>query len=265
MTSNAEASDARLTQMTEKMPRALGKSPLLEAIFELRFHATVPNAGDLLPGLLFARLRGEYPDVQQLPAGTIPRNIREKDPNLTYQPTHRLAGQSRAVQVGDRVVSLTVSSPYPGWDNFKGAILQLLSTLGGTEVIREPERFSFRYINLIPMDSDRRQLALLNVRTQWPNQEFLERGFQLRFEREQREFISIIQVTPQVTAKKVDGVISGLLIDVDTICAKPPRAFWEGEANPLEDAHSLAKQTFYSLLTDSTLASLEPVYDTTPR
>ena len=38
---------------------------------------TIPSAGDLLPGLLFADFRHEYTTVEQLPVATLPRDMRE--------------------------------------------------------------------------------------------------------------------------------------------------------------------------------------------
>jgi uncharacterized protein (TIGR04255 family) len=248
--------------MTIGALKALRTSPVMEAIFEFRFQPAIPTAGDLFPGLLFAELRSEYPKVDQLPVATIPREMREKDPNLLYQPTHRLTGASRLVQVGDRAVGVAMLAPYPGWPKFKEAIVLLLRSVERTRLVREPERFSFRYINVIPVEGDRPQLPLLSVQTAWEGHEFLEKGFHLRFELKEREFTTVVQLTPNVTGKRSESLVAGLLVDVDTIREKPTREFWEADGGLLEDAHSVVKQTFFSLLTASTLAALGPVYDT---
>jgi len=234
----------------------------MEAIFEVRFQPSLPNAGDLLPGLLFEKLGGEYPNVEQLPVGTIPREVREKDANLHYLATYRLSGRSSWIQVGDRVATLSAGMPYPGWAKFKEAILQMLRVVAATKLMRDPERFSFRYINVIAAQSDQLQLPLLSVQTSWPGHEFVERGFQLRFEIEEREYVTVVQLAPQVTLKKPDSLVSGLMIDVDTIRSRPTRSFWDGDAALLEEAHSVVKQTFFTLLDRSTLERLGPIYDT---
>ncbi len=244
-----------------KLPKALGKTPLLEAVFELRFRPAVASAGDLLPGLLFTDFRTDYPDVQQLPVGTIPRELREKNADLLYQPTHRLVGSSSTVQVGERVVSLTRLYPYPGWGTFRDGVLRLLRSVGRTGLVRECERFSFRYINVIAATSGAPQLPMLRVQVSWAEHSFAERGLHLRFERDQGDFLTIVQIAPEVRAKSGDSSVSGLLVDVDTIRSKVPTAFWDTEATLLEDAHADAKQTFYSLLTSATLEGLEPIYD----
>jgi uncharacterized protein (TIGR04255 family) len=242
------------------MPVAFKKSPLLEAIFELRFQPTVPTAGDLLPGLLYSELKAEYPNVQALQMAMLPREVREKEPNLLHQATHRLSGASKLVQVGDRVVSLSLTAPYPGWAKFKDAILQLLKATSGTGMLRVPERLSFRYINVIRADEAEPQLPLLNLRIDSPAYTYTEKGFHLRFERTEREFTTIVQIAPHTTAKgPSDSLVSGLLIDVDTIHAEPKHILSDAGPVLLEDAHSLLKGIFFSLLTEAALKRLEPI------
>ena len=242
--------------------QALKISPLMEAVFEMRFQPGIPTAGDVLPGLLFGEMRPDYPTVEQLPFATVPRELREKDPNLLYQATHRLAGASRAIQIGDRVVSLSVTAPYPGWSKFKEAVVNLLESIGRTGLMRSPERFSFRYINVIPVESNKVQLPLLSVRTIWEGHTFSEKGFHLRFELEAHETTTIVQIAPQTTAKSPEKLVSGLLVDVDTLHAHPTNNFWRGDARLLEDSHSILKRIFFSLLTTETLERLGPLYDT---
>src|SRR5947208_14988444 len=100
--------------MNYRMPNQLGKSPLVEAIFEMRFEAAAPAAGDLLPGLLYSAMKNQYPQVIPLPLGSIPREIRDKTADLLYQPSHRLANGAHSIQVGDRVLTVNALA-YPGW------------------------------------------------------------------------------------------------------------------------------------------------------
>ena len=45
--------------MGDDLPVALGKSPLVEALFEVRFEPSIPVAGEILPGVLFERFTAE--------------------------------------------------------------------------------------------------------------------------------------------------------------------------------------------------------------
>lgn len=246
--------------MMSSMPVAFGKSPLLEAVFELRFQAAVSTAGDLLPGLLYSELKDEYPEVQPLPVASVPRDLREKQTNLRYQPTHRLAAESRAVQVGDRVLSLSVTSPYPGWAKFNEAIGRLLRTVAETRMIRSLERFSFRYINHIPAEPGQSQLSCLKVRVDSPGYPFTETGFHLRFEHVEGKFLTIVQAAPSTSVEKPGQLpVVGLLLDIDTIRELPGKSLSELGVD-LEEAHLVAKRAFISLISETTLNKLEPTY-----
>jgi uncharacterized protein (TIGR04255 family) len=242
------------------MPVAFGKSPLLEAVFELRFQAAVGHAGDLLPGLLYSALKDEYPEVQPLPMANVPRELREKQPNFHYQATHRLAAASRAVQVGDRVLSLSVTSPYPGWVTFSDAIGRLLRVVSETGMVRAPERFSFRYINHLPAEPGQTQLSFLKLRIDSPGYGFTERGFHLRLEHVEDGFLTIVQVAPN-TAVEGPGrpPAVGLLLDIDTIRELPGKSLAD-VGGDLEGAHQVAKRAFIALISEPTLVRLEPTY-----
>lgn len=232
----------------------------MEAVFELRFQAAVPQAGDLLPGLLYTALKDEYPEVQPLPITNVPREIREKQPTLHYQATHRLATSSRAVQVGDRVLSLSVTSPYPGWTKFNEAIGRLLRTVADTRMVRAPERFSFRYINHLPAEPGQSQLSFLKLRIDSPAYGFTENGFHLRLEHVEGQFLTIVQVAPNTSVEGPGRPPAlGLLLDIDTIRELPGKSLAD-VGDHLEEAHQVAKRAFMALISEATLIRLEPTY-----
>ena len=137
-------------------------SPLRQAIFELRFVPTIATAGDLLPGILYSVLKDDYSEVLPLPMASVPRNIRDLNPDLKYQPSHRLSSGPHSVQIGDCSVLLHTTE-YPGWDNFKQRIESLIDALNQTGLVKQIERFSFKYTNLIEASKSEKQLPLLNM------------------------------------------------------------------------------------------------------
>ena len=246
--------------MPVEMPKQLGKSPLLEAVFELRFEPAGPAVGDLLPGLLYSSLKAEYPQVMPLPMASIPREMREKRPELLYQASHRLTGGSNSVQVGDRVIALS-SAAYPGWARFKDMVEFLIEAVNGTGLIKQVDRFSFKYVNIIEASQTEQQLSLLNARIELIGKLPSEKGFRLRVEREDSGCVTIIEIMThtQAIVSSTSKEVSGLLITVDTLRPGIDRAFLTSPSGLLEEVHSVAKDTFYSLLTDATLKRLEPV------
>src|SRR5215216_8126973 len=70
---------------TQPLPTKLRKEPLVDAVFEIRFSASIP-ATSVLPGFFFAKLGTPQWKVDRLPVADLPSQIRSADPNLRYQP-----------------------------------------------------------------------------------------------------------------------------------------------------------------------------------
>jgi uncharacterized protein (TIGR04255 family) len=246
--------------MGAQLPTTLGKSPLLEALFEIRFQASRPAAGDLLPGILFSALQDQYPDVISLPLARVPRDLRENDVNFLYQPSHQLVGKNGSIQIGDRVLALAVQI-YPGWSEFKMKAEQLVGSGEKTGLIENVERYSFRYINVIPVQEGQPQLQSLNAKIKLGEAPVLERGFQLRAEFDDEGFTSIVQVVPNSISQPIGGeALTGLIIDIDTQRSSDDVNFFEDKSQLLEDGHNALKRLFFSLISDQTLQQLEPSY-----
>lgn len=242
---------------SQATPRTLRKGPLLEAIFEARFTTVIPAAGDVLPGLLYSTFREQYPSVEQLPLAGVPRKIRSTQESLIYQPSHRLHGGSRAVQVGDRVVSLS-STDYGSWTSFRSNVLEVLSALRATGIVGKVERFSFRYVNIIPMMPGEKQLSLLNLTCQLMGREPEEQGFTLRSEIKGNGLVTAVRITTNAVAKKDAMEVRGLLLDIDTITMRPAPDFFPSPDEALNEAHGVLEDVFFSLLAPQTLSRLDP-------
>jgi uncharacterized protein (TIGR04255 family) len=243
---------------SQGMPTKLGKTPLLQAIFEIRFTPLVPAAGDILLGLLYNSLKSEYPEVLPLPMASIPRQLREQEPNLQFQASHRLSSGNTSIQVGDRVASLSTTR-YPGWNTFRPKAVALMKSLTETGIVGAVDRFSFRFINVIEATERENQLAFLNARFEIFGRTLVERGFQVRIELEESGLTTVVQIATRTTAQSPTGhQVSGLLIDMDTIREDPPLEFTATPDGFLEEAHSILKRDFYSLITEATLKRLAP-------
>jgi len=244
-----------------RLPKQLLNSPLRETIFELRFEPTMGAAGDILPGLLYSGLKSDYPEVVPLPLANVPRALREKAPELLYQHSHSLRGGTSSVQLGDRVLAFHVLE-YPGWIIFKGKIESLLKATQDTGLIKQAERFSFKYVNVIEASTSERQLSLINLQLELVGQPPAERGFQLRVEHEEDRCTTITQIGPNAAAKlAISGKeVMGLLVDVDTIRFDPGHDFLAAPGSVLEEVHQVAKNRFFSLLSKPALERLKPVW-----
>lgn len=150
------------------------------------------------------------------------------------------------MQIGDRTVSLVTVEEYTGWERFKSEIVHLLETLQRTGLVNEPERFSFRYRNLLAKTGFRNELDLLNARFEILGKPVEEPGFQLRFERREPEATTITQIhTGAVATKSSTQSRTGLLLDLDTVW-NATTDFWNSKDRLLERGHSTVKEAFFA-------------------
>lgn len=117
--------------MTDRIPKYLGKDPLIEASWQLIFEPA-PNLpiGDLLPGILFTTFQSRTADLQlhRLPLADIPAPVAVLDPNLRHAAKYRIEAEKSSFlfHVGDRVVTINCRRPYVGWESFKPEIIGLI-------------------------------------------------------------------------------------------------------------------------------------------
>lgn len=245
-----------------KLPARLQKDSILEAVFELRFQATVPAAAEILQGAIYPALRDRFPKVQRTAFASFPLPLMDTDPNLRYQPRLVLQGDHLSVFVGDRAVALTSARPYVGWKNFRPLILELLGLVKSANVTSEPERFSLKYINLLEGASPAAQFSLVRYDAS------LGRRYKLnnlltytRTEFEQDGLINIVELGANSIAKTQRGQsLTGLVLTVDTIHDNP-HGFWANPEPFIEKAHTVEKTVFFEVLTEDTVNSMGPVWE----
>ena len=243
-----------------RLPQHLNKAPLLEAIFELRFESRIKGLADLLPGALFTSLQADYPQLEPLPLNNVPREMRQSDPVLHYLPSFQLVGAESRILFGDSMIGVIKTLPYHSWNDFRQRIQSLLDAVKRTNWIGGVERFSLKAVNLLsaPIEG---QLELLNLKVEIAGKPVSQTGFRLRTESSNPPYIKILQISTNAVMNESDSPQrSGLLIEVDCIRTLSNEDPWSLLPDEIENLHAQQKEAFFSLLTDKTLASLEPTY-----
>ncbi len=164
------------------------------------------------------------------------------------------------MQVGDRLISLHATE-YPGWTRFKQWVEFATNAVKETGLLKQIERFSFKYVNVIEASANDQQLSFLDARIEVTGSTPIERGFRLRVERDDGPFVTIIDIVTNGKAKRNDQhVVSGLLVTVDTIRTGIGNDYWNKQSELIEEGHEVAKDIFYKLLSESTLNRLGPIW-----
>lgn len=249
-----------MTEIGKSVPKRLRKEPLLEALWEIRFTSDRESVAEVLPGLIYNAMSAEYPKIERLPAANLPSAVVQQDATLRYVPTVRLEGNPFSIQIGEHVVSLSCRRPYSGWKEFESKIFGLAEMLRSTNLISRPERFSLKYTDVISL-SEPPSLNPLEVTLKLEAYELTSNPVKLRTELRENGFIHIVQIaSPAQVALPTGERFEGVLVDIDTIYQREHGDFWSDFRSLLDRAHNLNKILFFRLLTEKTIAQLDPEF-----
>lgn len=249
--------------MTTTLPKKLGKEPLIDAVFEVRFFSVVP-ASVILPGFLFNNLEGNK-NVESFPVAQLPKPVRDADPNLRYAPLSRIDWDRFFISISDFSVSVSCKYPYCGWELFKSAISKIIDVLGESKIVGNVERYSMKYIDLIPSQDIQEKVAKINFDVSIANHRLEREQFHLRIEIPKDGFMHAVQLASSAQVVLHTGTkLEGLIVDVDTFVSQYDasiQSLREELLGRLEAIHLANKTMFFSCLTPQAIMQLEPIYD----
>ncbi|MCW2218301.1 uncharacterized protein (TIGR04255 family) [Bradyrhizobium japonicum] len=238
--------------------------PIVDAVFEIRFSAGVPISS-VLPGLLFSKLEGSK-QIIRLPTADIPEQMRLMDPNLQYAPILRIVWGTFNVNIGDRSCSVGCNLPYPGWTEFKRAILQINQFVGETNLLAAIERMALKYTNIIPTSvGSSADIADYDLRL--GSKDAKNGLFHVRAEIIDGEYLHLTQLASKGAATLPDGttLCEGTVIDIDTMrqnfSNNQPTKFFSMLPEALDALHLRTKAMFFSLLKPETIRMMGATYD----
>lgn len=248
-----------------ELPTKLSKEPLVDVVFEMRFSSKM-SASSVLPGLIFSKFKELGLDVQRLPIGDLPAEIRERDNSVRYQATVRLHGREFVFLVGDRVAGVACKIPYVGWSAFKKQIMSTFEVVRDSGVVESFERFSFKYVDLIPGNTTREQIERLDMDVRVGPYEVQNESFNVRLQVTEEGVTHLVNIAAPASASipPAHKKTSGILIDIDSICVLNGMnidMIDKELPDLLERVHKDNKLMFFKCITEDTLKYLEPVYE----
>lgn len=243
------------------VPKRLRNEPLIEVIWQAQFDD--PNAGDLLPGVLFTQLKEQHRalEMRKLPAADIPAAILRSDPNLQYATKLRMEEPDGPFiwQVGDRVVSLNCRKPYVGWGDFRPTIEKFIAIIEASGLVTGLKRHSLRYLDLFTLD-DPPSLSALKLTVALGDHELDHHNFRMRVELPDGDYTHNVQIATPAKTNLPEGQVTGTLVDMETVPNRPPKD-WQEARSQLEGLHDKSKELFFRhVVAGETLKKLEPEY-----
>ena len=214
--------------------------------------------------MLFSYLEPK-PKTHRLPAANIPQPLRANDPNLIFATIMQLELEQFTVSIGDRNVAVNCKLPYPKWPAFKQKILELTQVMAKVGVKDNVERFSVKYVNLIPAASYAEQIAKIEMALRIGPLKVEDNHIDLQVHQMEGEALHILRVVTGATAGFVTGETRhGVIVDVDSIRNIEPRPyqeFAEGLEPELKALRKSNKVKFFSCLKRETIEEMGPIYD----
>jgi len=244
--------------MTMKLPKKITPCPILEAVVELRFSTSLFS--EAIFGLMYDKVKDDYKKFEKLPILQLPEAVRENDPNLKYQPHYKLMSDDYMLQIGTHVISLVhpmnSQKIYKGWGEFSKEAKTVFQKAYKLGVLGTVERLGVRYINFFDGDV----FGDLTCSFEGP---FKAKNRMMGVELQEGPFKVVLQIASNANVQRAGetGIRMGSVLDIDVQYAKKIAIDTKGDLTKImTEGHELAKKTFFSLLKEEYLKSLEPVY-----
>jgi uncharacterized protein (TIGR04255 family) len=234
--------------------------PLIEAICDFRFVQGQQPWTWTVPGLMYARIKEEFPLVQDQPALQMQVPMPAEQPATAQimggvsQVQFIRADETAVVQLGPSALVINLLRPYTGWEQFRALILKQFDTYTDIAAPLGLVQIQMRYINKLEIPQPRAGEALnvnqyCNVLPNIPDalNSWIS-GFLQRIEIEVPGSQSRLVVQSGSIPPEQENHV-GILVDLEyTVRTREPLALTSVERT-LEEAHVEIKKAFNECFT----------------
>ncbi|MCC6738643.1 MAG: TIGR04255 family protein [Planctomycetia bacterium] len=228
---------------------------MVEALCELRFDPA--SSWDMtFPGLLYERVRADFPDRVQLDALEI--DVGSPPGQARIAPVQRKVDRmqfsrpdkSALVQIGPHLLTVNHLRPYPTWDGFRALVSRVIEEHERVAGFLPVKRLGLRYVNQIELPARPRKAGEL---ARWINlvpqlARGLDRPVRGLYQRYEIEHDSPVGVLIHQTGLVVQNGIPTLLLDLDFGSENPGVRTQTDIARWLDAAHDRVGSAFVETL-----------------
>jgi uncharacterized protein (TIGR04255 family) len=239
--------------LVKQVPLRLENDPIAEALFEVRFEPSTPSVSDVLPGIMFGKLGARFPVVERLPFAQLPQAVHQKAPELRYQARTRLSNDQFVLMFSDYALTISCLKPYVGWENFRPLILEVLGHLAESKLVAKVERYSLKYINLLPASPEdyAKQFSYVDFEGRVGSFSLNRALTYVRTEIKNGDYVTVLELAAGASARTAKGEeLAGAILSIDTISAV---AFDRLMASPEATVNAIRaeeKRVFYDVLSE---------------
>lgn len=235
-----------------EQPISLQKTPIVDAILEIRFSSDIPRSAVF--GVVYNALRERYPKVDELPILRLPQQVIESDPNLAISPQYKLVNKDFTVQVGPNVIVIGFFPKYGGWKRFSSEIHYVLDRLKPIGILGSVTKVGLRYINFIEGDVlDQLEVKVTNT---LKGKKFRNTVIKTEVDNGIKDYQSFLSISNNgMYNNKV-----GTMIDFEVFRTKNLQTFFSNKESYISKCHSIASDLFFNLINKKLLSTFKPIY-----
>ncbi|KAF0249423.1 MAG: hypothetical protein FD167_1179, partial [bacterium] len=208
-------------------------------------------------------LKDRYSNLEKLPILQLPEVVRNSDPTLTHLPHYKLSKYPFTLQIGSKVIALSIEESYSEWDDLVKESRYLFNILNTLKFIEKVSRFAIRYINFFE-NMDIFQQINLSISPENPLDNIAVISDQMSFRTlvKDKKFHTNLLISNNIEMVKIkeNSKMNGSIIDLDTYLLNIEGEFFSKADELLLEAHSVEKTLFFSLLKEEFINTLNPEY-----
>lgn len=239
-----------------ELPKKLNKPTILEVVTEFRFK----NKLEIEEVFYIAKsvLDKKGYTYKKTPILEIPPAIREGDQSLKYATYYIFEKGKNLVHISPYKIAFSNKGFYSGWDDYLAFIVDIYESLNELISKWKFETVSMRYIDFF------REVNIfenINIKIDLPeslsnNIKENSKSYSSDFDTDENTKVKI-QIANNIQLNNTNNVETGSIIDIDVFL----NLIKEDYKSSLNDIHSLTKKTFFDILNDNFIESLEPEYN----
>lgn len=247
------------------LPKAIDDCRLIETIVEIRFVPAPEVERALLAGMLTLKLKEAGYVYRKVP----PLNVAQEGDRsirLTIDKSGDEGGASvfeneeervRLLVDGTTIAFNCIGTPYIGWERYRIQVERVMEILEEAKAVASYERTMIRFIN----EFEDNILDHVNIDVHSRSGDHHYDTLEVRLSRQEDDAVAFISISGK--RERVSNLTKERretsLFDVNVFCRLPEGSGMEEAMESLEKIHRIEKESFFGLLKDDYLTSLNPV------
>ncbi len=232
----------------EKLPKKINPCPIHEALFSLKY-STNKKPLEIF-GIYFEKNKKTklYENYEEV---TIPKELREKDPNLAKKPYYIFKSDQIVLQIGLDFLTINNINGYLGWSEFNKKISDAIETLYKESIIEKIDTVYLRYIDIFDFNIFDKLNLELNITAHNKKETFITDNTRIETIVQGKEATNKLVI---LNSANFGGMGTKSVIDIETFHG----AIHDAKRNKsnekdylfkkLEKMHRESKQIFFSLI-----------------